>query len=284
MIALLRTELSKAALRRRTFVMLVLLVVLPLIVMASIGNRPPRPRDIGQDVGTFRLMQQSGILAAPALLRWQFEFLLLIIAALFAGDAMAGDANAGALRYLLIRPVGRGKLLASKAMVAVAMAFALILVITFALAVAGAVKFGTAPIHIDAIPGRFNGGLAIPTIDLTVFEQWTRCFLLALYLTLGFGGVIGVGLLFSVIADQPVGAVGGAIAFHIVSGTFDALQPLGKVRYALPTYYREGWRALFIEDKWFSADIARNLLVNSVWFALAYAAAHWWFCRKDIHT
>ena len=47
------------------------------------------------------------------------EFLLVIIVALFGGDAMASDAAWGNLRYLLMRPVGRVRLLAAKFVVAV---------------------------------------------------------------------------------------------------------------------------------------------------------------------
>jgi ABC-2 type transport system permease protein len=282
--ALLRTEWFKAIWRRRTFVMVVLMTVLPLIIVAGFGDRPPRPRDIGDDVGAFRLMRVSGTFAAPALLRWQFDVLLLVIAALFAGDAIAGDASYGNLRYLLTRPVRRARLLATKTFVAFSMVLGLVTVITFATAIAGAVKFGVRSVHVDGVPAEANLGVAIPTFDLTIAEQWLRCGLLALFLTLGFGAVLGLGILFSTIADAPTGAVGGAIAVHIVSNTLQAVPALGRLRYGLPTYYEESWRALFVEDRWFTADIARNLLVNGIWFALAYGAAHWWFGRKDIHT
>ena len=62
------------------------------------------------------------------------------------------------------------------------------------------------------------------------------------------------------------------------------IDTFGKLRYGLPGHYGESWRDLFIQDKWFSADIGRNLAVNAIWFAVAYGAAHWWFGRKDIHT
>ena len=103
MIALVRTEAFKTLYRRRTVVIAVLLVVLPAIIVMSIGDRPPRPRDLGDDVGSFRLMRISGLLAAPALLRWQFDILLLFIASLFAGDAIA--TNRTLLYALLVMPI-----------------------------------------------------------------------------------------------------------------------------------------------------------------------------------
>ena len=43
------------------------------------------------------------------------QFLLVVIVALFAGDAIASEASWGNLRAVLTRPVGRGRLLATKA-------------------------------------------------------------------------------------------------------------------------------------------------------------------------
>ena len=45
-------------------------------------------------------------------------FLLVVVAGTFAGDSVAGDAAWGNLRYLLMRPVPRGRLLVAKAFVA----------------------------------------------------------------------------------------------------------------------------------------------------------------------
>ena len=43
----------------------------------------------------------------------------MIVVALFGGDAIAGEASWGNLRYLLMRPIGRGRLSWSKFVVAV---------------------------------------------------------------------------------------------------------------------------------------------------------------------
>ena len=46
-----------------------------------------------------------------AALRLMSGFLLVIIVAVFGGDAIAGEASWGNLRYLLMRPISRGRLL-----------------------------------------------------------------------------------------------------------------------------------------------------------------------------
>jgi len=284
MIALVRTELTKSLRRPRTLLLVLFLVGLPVLIVAGFGNGPPRPRDVGDDVGTFRLIRDSGVVAGPALLRRLATFLLVVLAGWFAGDTIASDASWGNLRYLLIRPVSRVRLLLAKTAVAFAMILASVLLVTYAAAAAGAVKFGVAPIHVDGVPAALNGGVAIPTFDLSVAEQWLRCGLVALYVTLGFGAVLGLGVLFSTLADQPTGAVAGAIGAYIASGIFDGIAIFGPVRNALPTHYAEAWRSCFIEDRWFTADIGRSLLVNAAWFGVSIALATWWFRRKDIHS
>ncbi|QXC60860.1 ABC transporter permease [Aquihabitans sp. G128] len=284
MIALVRTEFTKSLRRPRTLLLVLFLVGLPVLIVAGFGSGPPRPRDVGDDVGTFRLIRDSGVVAGPALLRRLATFLLVVLAGWFAGDTVASDASWGNLRYLLIRPVSRVRLLLAKTTVAFTMIFASVLLVTYAAAGAGAVKFGVAPIHVDGVPAALNAGIEIPTFDLTVAEQWLRCGLVALYVTLGFGAVLGLGVLFSTVADQPTGAVAGAIGAYIASGIFDGIAIFGSARNALPTHYAEAWRACFIEDRWFTADIGRSLLVNAAWFAVAITAALWWFRRKDIHS
>ncbi|CAN5755939.1 ABC transporter permease [soil metagenome] len=284
MIALVRTEFVKSLWRPRTLLLALFLVGLPVLIVAGFGNGQPRPRDPGDDIGTFRLIRDSGVVAGPALLRRLASFLLVVLAGWFAGDTIASDGSWGNLRYLLIRPVSRVRLLLAKTAVAFTMTFAAVLLVTYAAATAGAVKFGVAPIHVDGVPAALNQGIGIPTFDLSVAEQWLRCGLVALYVTLGFGALIGLGVLFSTIADQPTGAVAGAIGAYIASGIFDGIAIFGSFRNALPTHYSEAWRDCFIRDQWFTADIGRSLLVNACWFAVAIGLAMWWFRRKDIHT
>lgn len=66
----------------------------------------------------FRLASQSGLLVPAAVLSATSGLLLIIIAGTFAGDSVASDASWGNLRYLLMRPVSRMRLLLAKTLVA----------------------------------------------------------------------------------------------------------------------------------------------------------------------
>ena len=89
MIALVRTEFTKAAKRTRTLIIGLILVGLPTHRDRDpLGESPDR--DNGE--GLFRLVHQSGLLVPAAVLSVMSGFLLVVIAGMFAGDSVAGDS------------------------------------------------------------------------------------------------------------------------------------------------------------------------------------------------
>ena len=59
-------------------------------------------------------MLANGSLFAVAALAIVLPLFLPVAVAVVAGDSIAGEAQAGTLRYLLVRPVGRTRLLVAK--------------------------------------------------------------------------------------------------------------------------------------------------------------------------
>ena len=119
-------ELIRQLKRRRTLVAFLLVVALPLIVVAAVRFGPASNGDAGGNQGgglgggNFDLV---GLATSGA---WNFTitmllfssgFLLVIIAAMFLGDTVASEASWSTLRYLLVAPVPRRKLLRTKAVV-----------------------------------------------------------------------------------------------------------------------------------------------------------------------
>ncbi|MGZ4740008.1 MAG: ABC transporter permease, partial [Ilumatobacteraceae bacterium] len=174
MIALIRTEFTKAAARTRSLVILLLLVGLPTLIVVAINARKNRPdRDGGE--GLFRLASQSGLLVPAAVLSATSGFLLIIIAGTLAGDSVASDANWGNLRYLLMRPVSRARLLIAKAFVAGVLIWAATILVTIAALIAGLILFGAHPVTIPSLGGllgTFNisgGALALRVLIATAY-------------------------------------------------------------------------------------------------------------------
>jgi ABC-type transport system involved in multi-copper enzyme maturation permease subunit len=118
-----------------------------------------------------------------------------------AGDAVAGEAAAGTLRYLLVRPVGRTRLLVAK-FVGV-LAFTLVSVVAVALVsyVAGSQLLGTVP--------RTLGGttVSVSGTALSPEELLWRTVLVMAYVTVSMVGVASLALLLLVLPAATFDAV-----------------------------------------------------------------------------
>ena len=75
------------------------------------GRHRSRTRPISDGEGRLLfLASQTGLILPAFALRITSAFLLVIVVALFGGDAIAGEASWGNLRYMLMRPISRGRL------------------------------------------------------------------------------------------------------------------------------------------------------------------------------
>ena len=141
MISTFRVEMSKQLRRIRTYVALGIVVVLPVIMTLAVkygerGRRADNPEAL------FQIARNSGLVMPAAALLFMSRFLLVVVVAIFAGDAVAGEASWGNLRYVLVRPIGRARLLWAKlAMAAVFIVIATGLIVITGL-LAGGLAFG----------------------------------------------------------------------------------------------------------------------------------------------
>src|SRR4051794_32789569 len=138
---LARSELRLVFGRRRNLVLLLGLSMVPLVL----GTVLFATRDSalgGQGPAFIGNVTGNGLFLVIASLFLCLPFLLPLTIGIASGDAVAGEASAGTLRYLLVVPVARGRLLAVKAVGALAFAASAVLAIALVGLVAGAVFFG----------------------------------------------------------------------------------------------------------------------------------------------
>jgi ABC-2 type transport system permease protein len=277
-IALFRTELVKAAVRKRTLVVALLLIGLPTLIVVAIKARGNRPGRGENGEGLFRLAQQSGLLVPAAVLGVASAFLLVVIAGLLAGDSVASDSAWGNLRYLLMRPVSRTKLLVAKAAVAAVLIWACVALVALTALVAGVVAFGAHPVTVPAVAGSTLGTFTLSTTTILV-----RVGVGAAYVAFGFTALLAIGTFMSTLTDTPTGAIGATIGVYIVSEILDGISQLGEIRYGFPTHYLTSWQPLLTENRW-SGDMVAGLVVQVAYLVVFGAAAIVWFRRKDIRS
>jgi ABC-2 type transport system permease protein len=276
MIALFRTEFVKAARRTRSVVIAALLIGLPTLIVIAINRPRQRAND---DEGLFRLAQQSGVLVPAAVLSVMSGFLLVVMAGMFAGDSVAGDAAWGNLRYVLLRPVSRTRLLLAKAAVVGALTWICVVLAAVAALVAGVFAFGLHPLTVQAVASA--GGA--PAFHLATSALWLRVVMATGYVAFGFTALIAMGSFISTLTDAPTGAIGATVGVYIVSQILNSITQLGSIRYAFPTHYLDSWQPMFTENR-FPKDMAVGLAVQVVYLVVFLTAAVMWFKRKDISS
>jgi len=126
---LIRVELVKLVRNRRTWVTIALIDALPSLVavLLAVTDLGPRP---GTGPAFLSAVLTDGTLFPLAAMGIVLPLFLPIAVAITAGEAIAGESQQGTLRYMLVRPVGRTRLLVAK-LVAV-MAFVVLAVVVVA--------------------------------------------------------------------------------------------------------------------------------------------------------
>jgi ABC-2 type transport system permease protein len=263
----IRAELRKQLFRLRTYVGLGIMVVVPIVfTLAFRFGGPPHER---RARGFFFVARHSGLNMPLAAQSAMSRFLLPMVVALFLGESIAGEADWGTLRYLLLRPVSRSRLLIAKAAVgALLVVLAVFLIVASGLA-AGTIAFGWHPVL---------------SPSLAVFppgEAAWRLGLSALYVTWSMAGVAAFSLFLSTLTDTSVGAVAGGVGFAIVSEILNGISALGGIRSWLPTHYWQAWDGLFDRPAQ-TGDMVRGVLLQVLYVVVFGGLAWWWFRRKDV--
>ena len=269
---MIAVELRKLFRRPRTWATIGVLNALPAVVavLLAVTDLAPRP---GQGPAFLSAVLTNGALFPLAALGIVLPLFLPIAVAVVSGDSVAGEAQAGTLRYLLARPAGRTRLLVAK-LIAV-LAFVLVTVLSVA-----AVGYGLGTALFEAQPA---AGLSVSGTTLTVEQLIGRTIMAIGYVTVSMCGVAAFALFFSTFTDSPLGATLGALAVLVASSllfTLDAASPIAPY---LPTRY---WLAFvdFFRDPILWRDILRGLALQGVYVGVLLAGAWANFATKDIKS
>src|SRR5690349_23458871 len=108
----LRSELRLMFGRRRNQAGLLVLAAVPVLIAISVKSTLSQPGADAPDF--FRSITENGLFVALAALTIELGLFLPLAVSVVAGDSVAGEANLGTLRYLLVTPVTRLRLLLVK--------------------------------------------------------------------------------------------------------------------------------------------------------------------------
>jgi ABC-2 type transport system permease protein len=261
-------ELVKLLRRPRTWLSIALLAALPTLVAVFLAVTEVAPRP-GTGPAFLSAVLSNGALYPAAALALVLPLFLPVAVAVVAGEAVAGEAQAGTLRYLLVRPVGRTRLLVAKLVSVVAYTLLAVVVVAGVAYVVGTSVFGSAPVT------------SVSGTTLSTEVSTERTALAVLYVAWSMLGVGAVALFLSTLTDSPLAAALGAVALLVTSGVLVGLDAAASVQPYLPTRY---WLAFvdFFRDPVLYRDVLRGTALQAVYIAVFLGAAWANLMTKDV--
>lgn len=269
-------ELRKVASRPRVWLSIGLLCLLPALVavLLSVSDLAPPP---GQGGAFLSAVLDNGALYPAAALAMVLPVFLPLAVAVFAGDAVAGEAATGTLRYLLVRPVARPRLLVAKMVALAVFIVVAILLVVLSSLVVGLALFGTGA---EAV-GQPGAVTSLSGLSLTPGELAVRLLAAIGYIAVSMLGFGSIALFFSTLSDSAIGAALGALAVLITSSIMETLQAASAIKPYLLTNYWLSWIDFF-RDPVFWTNITSGLVLQACYIALFFGAAWANFASKDI--
>lgn len=228
---LLRSELGLIFLRWRNIALLGVLAAIPVLIgfalwlSGSGGGSGQGPPFLDQVAG-------NGVFLAFLALVVMLTLVLPLAIAVVAGDAIAGEAGHGTLRYLLAVPAGRTRLLVIKYVALVVFCLcACLLVAGVALAV-GAILFPVGPVTL----------LSGTTVSLAA--GMLRLLFVTLYVAAAMAALAAIGLAISTLTEHSIAAIAAVLVIAVASEVADSVPQFAVVHPYLPSHWWLSFDAL----------------------------------------
>ncbi|MCC8480965.1 ABC transporter permease [Streptomyces globisporus] len=275
-LGLLRSEVTTLLRRHRTYALLAVLAAVPVLIGIAVrietgggGGGGEGGPDGGAGPAFLAQVTNNGFFLVFAALAATLPVFLPMAVGVVAGDAIAGEANSGTLRYLLVAPAGRTRLLLVKyASVLVFCLVATLVVAVSALAV---------------------GALLFPVGDVTTIsgtrigfgEGLVRAALTALVVAVSLAGFAAIGLFVSTLTGSGIGAMAATVGLLITVQILDSIPQLSGVHPYLFAHYWMSFADVLREPVYWD-DLSKNFQLQGLYVAVFGSAAWARFTAKDI--
>ncbi|MER6344567.1 ABC transporter permease [Streptomyces sp. NPDC001595] len=273
-LGLLRSELLTTFRRWRTLALLGVLAAVPVLVGIAVKIETSDGSSVaggggGEGPAFIAQITNNGLFLVFTALAATLPFFLPMAVGVVAGDAIAGEANAGTLRYLLVAPAGRTRLLLTK--YAATLAFCLAATLTVALSALAV------------------GALLFPLGDLTTIsgtrigfaEGLGRALLIALVVAASLLGIAALGLFVSTLTNSGIAAMATTVGLLITVQILDQIPQLDALH---PYFFSHYWLSFadLMREPVYWDDLRKNLGLQGL-YAVVFGSAAWArFTAKDI--
>ncbi|MEU9357407.1 ABC transporter permease [Streptomyces sp. NPDC048301] len=272
-LGILRSELTTMLRRWRTLALLGVLAGVPVLVGIAVrietGDGGQGGPGGGGGPAFLNQVTNNGLFLVFAALSATLPVFLPLTVGVVAGDSLAGEAGGGTLRYLLVAPAGRTRLLLTK----------YVSVLVFCL-------LATLVVAVSALA---TGALLFPVGEMTTIsgtrigfgEGLLRAGLIAVVVAVSLAGFAALGLFVSTLTNSGVAAMAATVGVLITVQILDTMPQLSGIHpYLFPHY----WLSFtdLLRDPVYGDEVVRNLGLQAMYAAVFGSAAWARFTTKDI--
>ncbi|GAA2639293.1 ABC transporter permease [Streptomyces vastus] len=268
-LGLLRNELVTTLRRWRTIALLGVLAAVPVLVGIAVKIETSDGGGGGGGPAFVSQITNNGLFLVFTALAATLPFFLPMAIGVIAGDAIAGEANAGTLRYLLVAPAGRTRLLLTKYATTLAFCVVATLVVAVSALIVGSVLFPLG--ELTTISGT----------RISFAEGLGRAFLIALIVAASLIGIAALGLFVSTLTGSGIAAMATTVGLLITIQILDQIPQLHAIQ---PYFFSHYWLSFadLMRDPVYWDDLLRNLGLQGLYAAVFGTAAWARFTTKDI--
>jgi len=273
---LLRSELVTTFRRWRTLALLGVLAAVPILVGIAVkletqdGGGPGRG-DGGGGGGPAFIAQitNNGLFLVFTALAATLPFFLPMAIGVVAGDSIAGEASGGTLRYLLVAPAGRTRLLLTKYATVMTFCVVATLVVALSALTVGALLFPLGDLT------------TISGTQISFAEGLGRALLIALVVAASLVGIAALGLFISTMTSSGIAAMATTVGLLITVQILDQIPQLHALQ---PYFFSHYWLSFadLMREPVYWDDLVKNLGLQALYAAVFGSAAWARFTAKDI--
>ncbi|MFF8979315.1 ABC transporter permease [Streptomyces cellulosae] len=270
-LGLFRDELRTTFRRWRTLALLGVLAAVPVLVGIAVRIETGDGSSGGGGGGPAFVSQitNNGLFLVFTALAATLPFFLPMAVGVVAGDAVAGEAGAGTLRYLLVAPAGRTRLLLTKHATVMVFCLAATLVVAVSALAVGALLFPLGDLT------------TISGTSITFAEGLVRALLIALVVAASLLGVAALGLFISTLTNSGIAAMATTVGLLITVQILDQIPQLHAVHPYLFSHHWLSFADLMREPVHWD-DLTKNLGLQALYAAVFGSAAWARFTTKDV--
>jgi len=269
---LLRSELVTTFRRWRTLALLGVLAAVPILVGIAVKLETQDGSGRGDGGGGPAFIAQitnNGLFLVFTALAATLPFFLPMAIGVVAGDAIAGEASGGTLRYLLVAPAGRTRLLLTKYATVMTFCVVATLVVALSALTVGALLFPLGDLT------------TISGTQISFAEGLGRALLIALVVAASLIGIAALGLFISTMTSSGIAAMATTVGLLITVQILDQIPQLHALQ---PYFFSHYWLSFadLMREPVYWDDLVKNLGLQALYAAVFGSAAWARFTAKDI--